>query len=362
MATVAEVPLPSVLLHDHLDGGLRPVTIVELADRVGYTDLPSHDVAALASWFDQSQSGSLEKYLESFRHTIAVMQDRAALERIAYEAAVDLAGDGVVYAEIRFCPLLHTEKGLDPDEVINSVSSGLTRGAAETGLAWGLIIDAMRDGERSMEMARLAVSHRKQGVVGFDLAGPEWGNPPRRHLAACRHARRSGLRLTIHAGEAARALGPSYIAESIDLCGAERIGHGVEMVSNCVIKAGEVVSLGQVAARVRDRQIPLEMCPASNLATGGLRPEEHPIGAFHRAGFNVTISTDNRLMSNTSMSSEFEFVSRHHGFGVDDLALVTRRSLAAAFCDHDTKKRLWEERIAPAYRQAGAQLDGTRSG
>lgn len=349
--------LPSVLLHDHLDGGLRPATILELADDAGYSDLPADQVDDLASWFDQSQSGSLEKYLESFRHTIGVMQERESLERVAYEAAVDLAGDGVVYAEIRFCPFLHTRRGLGTDEVVEAVSSGLTRGAGKTGLEWRLIIDAMRDDTRSVEMARLAVSHRKRGVVGFDLAGPESGNPPRRHLAACRHARESGLRVTLHAGEAAGPKGPAYIAEAMDSCGAERIGHGVEIISDCVVREGEVVSLGRVAARVRDRQVPLEMCPASNLATGRLRPEEHPIGALYRAGFNVTINTDNRLMSNTSMSAEFGFVQRHHRFGLGDLASVTRRSLAAAFCDHDTKTRLWEETIAPAYRMAGAAVE-----
>ncbi len=349
--------LPSVLLHDHLDGGLRPATILELADDGGYSELPSDQPDSLATWFDQSQAGSLETYLESFRHTIGVMQDQESLERVAYEAALDLAGDGVVYAEIRFCPLLHTRRGLGTDEVIEAVSSGLTRGAAASGLVWGLIIDAMRDDTRSVEMARLAVSHRKRGVVGFDLAGPESKHPPRRHLAACRHARESGLRLTVHAGEAAGPMGPAYIAEAMDSCGAERIGHGVEIISDCVIREGEVISLGPVAARVRDRQVPLEMCPASNLATGRLRPEEHPIGALYRAGFNVTISTDNRLMSNTSMSAEFEFVQRHHRFGLDDLASVTRRSLAAAFCDHVTKTRLWEETIAPAYRIAGAEVE-----
>lgn len=351
------MPLPSVLLHDHLDGGLRPETLLELAGAAGYTELPASDAEGLASWFDQSESGSLEGYLDSFRHTIGVMQDRDSLERVAYEAVIDLAADGVVYAEIRFCPDLHTARGLSPGKVIEATTAGLTKGASETGLVWGLIVDAMRQDDRSIEMARLAVANRTRGVVGFDLAGPEVGNPPRRHLAACRHVRESGLRLTIHAGEAAGAFGPAYMAEAMDLCGAERIGHGVQVVSDCVVRDGEVVSVGRVASRVRDRQVPLEMCPASNLATGGLRPDQHPIGALHRAGFNVTISTDNRLMSNTSMSSEFEFVQRHHGFTLDDLALVTRRSLAAAFCEHQTKARLWDGAIAPAYRDAGAKVE-----
>lgn len=349
------MPLPSVLLHDHLDGGLRPSTVLDIAESTGYEHLPASDAASLAAWFDQSESGSLEGYLESFTHTIGVMQDADSLERVAHEAAVDLAADGVVYAEVRFCPWLHTAKGLDPQTVIEAVAAGLA--GSGTGLEWGLIIDAMRDKEHAMEMARLAVRMRASGVVGFDLAGPEAGHPPSHHLAACRFARESGLRLTIHAGEAAGAAGPAYMADAMDVCGAERLGHGVEIVRDCVMDQGEIVKLGPVASRIRDRHVPLEMCPASNLATGGMEARDHPVGALFRAGFNVTISTDNRLMSSTSMSTEFGFVRSHQGFGLDDLALTTRRSLAAAFCTYDTKVRLWEELIAPAYQEAGADVD-----
>jgi adenosine deaminase len=355
---VAKVALPSVLLHDHLDGGLRPETVLDLAHKGGYEDLPGTDIDSVASFFDQSRSGSLESYLDAFRHTIGVMQDRESLERVAYEAAVDLTNDGVVYAEIRFCPLLHTQKGLSSLEVVMAVSAGMKRGAEETGLAWGLLIDAMRQETHSMEMAELAVATQDLGVVGFDLAGPELGNPPGSYLAACRLARTSGLRLTIHAGEAAGDRGPAYMAEAMDLCGAERLGHGVELAWDCVLSDGEVVEIGRVASRVLDRQIPLEMCPSSNLATSRLAPDQHPIGAFYRAGFNVTVNTDNRLMSATTMSAELDFVRRHHGFEVDDLARVTRGSLMAAFCDHATKRRLWEERIAPAYREEGATVGG----
>ncbi|MCI0678877.1 MAG: adenosine deaminase [Actinobacteria bacterium] len=353
-----DVRLPSVLLHDHLDGGLRPDTVIDLARDIGYEGLPADDPLALATFFDQSRSGSLESYLQAFRHTIGVMQGHDSLERVAYEAAVDLAADGVVYAEIRFCPALHTRHGVTPVEVVTAVSSGLHRGAAETGLVWGLILDAMRQEHRSLEMARLAASTRHLGVVGFDLAGPEVGHSPREHLAACRHARASGVRLTIHAGEAAGVLGPAYIAEALEVCGAERIGHGVEVIRDCLLADGEIVDTGPVAARVLDRQTPLEMCPASNLATGRLAPEDHPIGMLYRAGFNVTINTDNRLMSSTTMSGEFDFVRTHHGFGLHDLARVTRRSLEAAFCDHATKLRLWEDRIAPAYVEVGALPGG----
>lgn len=349
--------LPSVLLHDHLDGGLRPGTILELAEARGIDDLPATDEEGLTQWFDQSESGSLEAYLASFQHSLAVMQDAEALERIAYEAMVDLSDDGVVYTEIRFCPGLHTQDGLTPDRVVDAVASGMRVGAEETGLIWGLIIDTLRQFDWGMSMARLAARKRSTGVVGFDIAGPEAPHPPTKNLAACRFARESGLRLTIHAGEAGGNRGVAYMASAMDVCGAERIGHGLEIINDCLLDGAEIVAMGQVARRIRDRQIPLEMCPASNLATNRLAPEAHPVGALFRAGFNVTLSTDNRLMSSTSMSSEFEFVKRHHGFDVDDLALTTRRSLAAAFCGWDDKAALWEDVIAPAYAAAGATPD-----
>lgn len=349
--------LPSVLLHDHLDGGLRPATVLELADRIGYEGLPETNDVALAQWFDQSQSGSLETYLQAFDHTIAVMQSSEGLERVAYEAALDLSADGVVYAEIRFCPQLHTERGMAVDEVVDAVAAGMALGEAETGLEWGLIIDTLRQHDWGELMARLASRSRGRNVVGFDIAGPEAANPPQRHLAACVLAKESGLRLTIHAGESAGAQGVAYMAAAMDVCGAERLGHGLQIIDDCVVTDGEITDTGLVAGRIRDRQIPLEMCPVSNLATSRLEASDHPIGLLHRAGFNVTVSTDNRLMSNTSMSREFELVRRHHGFDINDLALVTRRSLEAAFCDHATKINLWNDRIAPEYRSAGAGID-----
>lgn len=349
------MPLPSVLLHDHLDGGLRVTTILELAAEQGYRDLPHQEEADLTAWFDQSESGSLEEYLRAFEHTIAVMQHPEALRRVAHEAVVDLAADGVVYAEIRFCPDLHTRDGLSSRQVLEAVAQGLAAGASETGLRWGLIVDAMRQMDHGLDMARLAVSSRDLGVIGFDLAGPEASHPPQEHVAACRHARESGLRLTIHAGEE-RSRAVSHIAAAMDRCGAERIGHGANIVDDCVLELGEIVKTGPVASRVLDRQVPLELCPSSNLATSRLAPGDHPVGALFRAGFNVTINTDNRLMSRTSMSREMDLVRNHHGFDVDSLARVTRSALAAAFCDHATKVRLWEGTIAPAYREAGSSI------
>jgi adenosine deaminase len=347
--------LPSVLLHDHLDGGLRPRTVLELAEAGGYRDLPADNDLDLAAWFDQKDSGSLEQYLQAFEPTIAVMQDAGALERVAYEAAVDLAADGVVYAEIRFSPLLHLKKGMEPAEVIEAVAAGMRLGEDETGLKWGLIIDALRHIHDSERLALLALEHRDLGVVGFDIAGPEAGFPPEDHLAAFRLARGGGLRVTIHAGESGGTRGVAHMASAMDQCGAERIGHGVEIINDCEVHEDGISGLGPVARRLRDRRMPLEMCPSSNLATNRLQPDQHPVGLLYRAGFNVTLSTDNRLMSSTSMSEEFDFVRKYHGFEIEDLARVTWRSLDAAFCPWELKAALWEDVIAPASAAAGAK-------
>jgi adenosine deaminase len=343
-----EVLLPSVLLHDHLDGGLRPQTVIELAAAVGHS-LPADDAHSLAAYFDQKRSGSLERYLEAFTHTIAVMQTRTALKRVAREAAEDLLEDGVVYAEVRFAPLLHTRRGLTGDEVVEAVVDGLSEVPE---LAWGLILCAIRSDRDSDRVAELAIRHSPR-VVAFDLAGPEKGHPPERHLPAIRRVREYGLGVTLHAGEAA---GPGSIASALLRCGADRIGHGVDVVEDCVMESGEIRSVGRLAGLVRDRRVPLEICPSSNLATKRWAAEQHPVGALHRAGFTVTINTDNRLMSATRQSAELELVARRHGFGIDDLALVARRSLAAAFCPEPLRRELWENRIAPAYRKAGASV------
>lgn len=348
--------MPSVLLHDHLDGGLRPDTIIELAGEIGYDALPTTDATSLGNWFDQSESGSLERYLESFEHTIAVMQTRSALARVAHEAAHDLWDDGVVYAEIRFSPPLHTMNGLGEHEVIEAVAEGMRQAGEETGLMWGLIIDALRDRQDSDAVARLALAHRGDGVVGFDIAGPERGFPPADHVAAFRAAREGGLRLTIHAGESAGPMGVAYVKSAIDTCGAERIGHGKQIIEDCVVEDGQIVVIGPVARLVLDRQTPLELCPSSNLATGGMLPDEHPIGLLYRAGFNVTLSTDNRLMSATSMTTELDFARKFHGFDITDIARVTRRSLEAAFCSREVKERLLKDVLAPSYLSAGASV------
>ena len=331
------VRLPKAVLHEHLDGGLRVETIIELADACGYGGLPAPDVAALTDWFDQGRSGSLERYLEAFVHTVAVMQSAEAIERVAFEAVEDLAADGVIYAEIRFAPSLLTTMGLGLSDVIEAALSGFARGEAETGTVTRYIADAMRHESDSAQIAATAITFSGQNLVGFDLAGPEAGFPPDDHLAACRMIREANLGLTVHAGE---AYGPDSIWRALHRCGAHRIGHGISIIEDCRLEDGEIGSVGPLAGYVRDYQVPLEVCPTSNLHTGGWTVESHPVGALHRAGFNVSISPDNRLMSRITMSQEFMMLADHHGFGMDDFHAVTRRAIDAAFCDWDTKQRL----------------------
>ena len=343
--------LPKVLLHEHLDGSLRPGTVHQLAERAGHR-LPAGGPERLGEWFHQSGARSLERYLEAFSHTVAVMQTRPALTRVATEAAEDLSSHGVVYAELRFAPHLHTRAGLAPAEVVEAVSAGLEAGARGTGMEWSLILCSLRHTATSLETARLAAGAASLGVVGFDLAGPERGYPAVEHLPAIEAALDAGVRVTLHAGEAA---GPASIADAL-VCGAERIGHGVEVIEDCRVASGEIRETGPIAAEVLERRIPLEVCVKSNLDTKGWQPGGHPLGMLHRAGFAVTLNTDNRLMSATTPTHEFSLAVDHQAFGVDDLALVTRRALEGAFCDERGKADLWERRIAPAYRAAGAAV------
>ncbi len=331
--------LPKVVLHEHLDGGLRPASILELAEELGYDQLPASNPEELADWFDQGQSGSLERYLEAFGHTVAVMQTRDAIERVAFEAVDDLAADGVVYAEIRFAPSLLTQGGLSRSEVVEAALAGFARGDRTTGMTTRLIVDALRHLDDSELAASVAIDFADAGVVGFDLAGPEDGFPPDDHLVACRKIREANLGLTLHAGE---AYGPNSIWRALQRCGAHRIGHGVRIIDDCTVEDGEIVELGRLADYVLDFQIPLEVCPTSNLHTNGWTPAEHPIGMLHRAGFNVSLSPDNRLMSRVNTSDEFVLVSDHHGFTVGDFHALTTRAMQASFTDHLTKQRLLE--------------------
>ena len=255
-----------MLLHDHLDGGLRPRTVIELAAEAGYRDLPTRDPDELARWFTLgADRKSLELYLEGFRHTVAVMQTPRRLERVAAECVEDLAGDGVVYAEIRMAPELLTDGGLTLDEAVEAMLAGLRRGAEGRPITTGLIVTAMRQAARSVEIAELAIRHRDDGVVGFDIAGPEAGYPPTRHLDAFHLIARENFHFTIHAGE---GFGLPSIWEALQWCGAERLGHGVRIVEDIVTRPDGRVTLGRLATYVRDRRVPLEMCPTSNVHTG----------------------------------------------------------------------------------------------
>jgi adenosine deaminase len=343
---------PKVLLHDHLDGGLRPSTVVDLAERSGYTGLPTTDPVELGAWFrDAADSGSLERYLETFAHTVGVMQTKDALVRVAAECAVDLAADGVVYAEVRFAPELHVEQGLTLIEVVEAVLEGFAAGSAQAAangdtIRVGSLLTAMRHAARSQEIAELAVALRDAGVVGFDIAGAEAGFPPTRHLDAFQYLQRANGHFTIHAGE---AFGLPSIWEALQWCGADRLGHGVRIVDD--IEQGPAgPQLGRLAAYVRDKRIPLEMCPSSNVQTGAAPSiAEHPIGLLRDLHFRVTVNTDNRLMSGTSLSREFALLVEAFSYGWDDLRWFTINAMKSAFLPFDERLSIIDHVIKPAY-------------
>jgi adenosine deaminase len=344
---------PKVLLHDHLDGGLRPATVIELAAATGYGALPASDPDRLGEWFRAAaDSGSLERYLETFAHTVGVMQTRDALARVAAECAEDLAADGVVYAEVRFAPELHVEAGLTLDEVVTAVLAGFGTGmrnarAAGHEIRVGTLLTAMRHAARSMEIAELVVRYRDAGVVGFDIAGPEAGFRPTRHLDAFEYLQRENEHFTIHAGE---AFGLPSIWEALQWCGADRLGHGVRIIDDIAVGDDGSVQLGRLAAYVRDKRIPLEMCPSSNVQTGAAKSIfEHPIGLLRRLYFRVTVNTDNRLMSGCSMSSEMAALVDAFGYGWADLQWLTVNAMKSSFIPFDQRLALINDVIKPGY-------------
>jgi len=345
---------PKVLLHDHLDGGLRPATVLELADQVGH-ELPAHDPEALGRWFAESaNSGSLVRYLETFDHTVAVMQTEAAIERVARECVADLAADGVVYAEVRYAPEQHVGTGLDLGQVVAAVRSGFEAGMAEAGgrIVVRQVLTAMRHQARSREIAELAVTWRDAGVVGFDIAGAEAGFPPTRHLDAFEYLQRQNFHFTIHAGE---AFGLPSIWEAIQWCGADRLGHGVRIVDDITVDDDGVAHLGRLAAYVRDKRIPLELAPASNVQTGAAASiAEHPIGLLTDLRFRVTVNTDNRLMSQTSMTSEMDALCEAFGYDLDDLRWFTINAMKSSFLPFDERLTIIDEVIKPGYAALGA--------
>ncbi|MFJ8695187.1 adenosine deaminase [Streptomyces roseolilacinus] len=346
---------PKVLLHDHLDGGLRPGTVVDLARAGGYDALPETEPDRLGRWFrEAADSGSLERYLETFAHTCAVMQTREALFRVAAECAQDLAEDGVVYAEVRYAPEQHLEGGLTLDEVVAAVNDGFREGerrARESGrrIRVGALLTAMRHAARALEIAELANAHRDVGVVGFDIAGAEAGYPPTRHLDAFEYLKRENNHFTIHAGE---AFGLPSIWQALQWCGADRLGHGVRIIDDIRVAEDGTVTLGRLAAYVRDKRVPLEMCPTSNLQTGAAASyAEHPIGLLRRLHFRATVNTDNRLMSGTSMSREFELLSEAFGYTLDDIQWFTVNAMKSAFIPFDERLAMINDVIKPGYAE-----------
>jgi adenosine deaminase len=343
---------PKALLHDHLDGGLRPSTVVDIAGQTGYDGLPATDVDELAKWFrTRSHSGSLERYLEPFSHTVAVMQTPESLYRVAYECVEDLAEDSVVYAEVRFAPELHIDRGMSFDEIVDSVLEGFAAGekacaAAGRPITVRCLVTAMRHAAVSREIAELAIRFRDKGVVGFDIAGAEAGNPPTRHLDAFEYMRDNNARFTIHAGE---AFGLPSIHEAIAFCGADRLGHGVRIVDDIeVLQSG--VRLGRLASILRDKRIPLELCPSSNVQTGAVNSiAEHPFDLLARARFRVTVNTDNRLMSDTTMSLEMSRLVEAFGYGWSDLERFTINAMKSAFIPFDERLAIIDEVIKPRY-------------
>jgi adenosine deaminase len=346
---------PKALLHDHLDGGLRPSTIVELAHETGYDALPETDADQLERWFRESaDSGSLERYLETFSHTVGVMQTSEALHRVAAECAEDLAADGVVYAEIRFAPEQHLEKGLTLEEVVEAVSEGFREGerrarAEGNRIRVGSLLTAMRHAARALEIAELANRYRDVGVFGFDIAGAEAGYPPTRHLDAFEYLKRENNHFTIHAGE---AFGLPSIWQALQWCGADRLGHGVRIIDDIQEDDSGSVKLGRLASYVRDKRIPLELCPSSNLQTGAAPSyEEHPIGLLRRMHFRATVNTDNRLMSGTSMSQEFEHLVRTFRYTLDDMQWFTVNAMKSSFIPFDERLAMINDVIKPGYAE-----------
>jgi adenosine deaminase len=350
---------PKVLLHDHLDGGLRPATVVDLAADAGYRGLPTDDPAALGAWFRSgADRKSLELYLEGFTHTVGVMQAPDAIERVASECAEDLAADGIVYAEVRYAPELSTQGGLSLDEVMRAWLAGFERGMAIAGskgrpIIVRAIVTAMRQYARSVEIAELSVKYRDEGVVGFDIAGPEAGFPPSRHLDAFQLIHHANFHVTIHAGE---AFGLPSIWEALQWCGAERLGHGVRIVDDITVAPDGPVVMGRLAQYVRDRRVPLEMCPTSNVHTGAVASfADHPIDLLRRLRFRVTVNTDNRLMSGVSLSDEFASLHAAFGVGLDEMQWLTLNAMKSSFAPFDQRLRLINGVIKPGYARLMAE-------
>ncbi|MFP5282101.1 MAG: adenosine deaminase [Actinomycetes bacterium] len=352
---------PKVSLHDHLDGGLRPQTVLELAGEIGH-ELPASTPEALGRWFSEAaSSGSLERYLDTFAHTIAVMQTRDSLARVAQEFVEDLAADGVVYGETRWAPEQHLREGLTAAEAVEAVRDGLHEGMQiARGRGQEIVVQqlltAMRHTSPSREIADLAIRYRHQGVAGFDIAGAEAGFPPTRYLDAFDYLKRNNAYFTIHAGE---AFGLPSIWEALQICGANRLGHGVRIIDDILIGEGGQPVLGDLAAYVRNQRVPLEMCPTSNVQTGAAPSlERHPIGLLADLRFRVTVNVDNALMSATTLSREFALLSEAFDYDLDDVRWFTINAAKSAFYRFDARLALIENVIKPGFTKLGAAGGG----
>ncbi len=346
--------LPKVELHYHLDGGLRPETIIELAEKQGI-ELPTTNPAELAEWFHRgADRKNLALYLQGFDLTVSVMQTEEALERVARETVEDLAADGVVYAEIRFAPIQHLEKGLNLESVVKSALRGLEAGSKATGIEYGVILCAMRhqDAPVSLEIAELAVAFANRGVVGFDIAGDENGHPPKKHLEAFNYIRSRNFNLTIHAGE---AFGVESIWQALQICGAQRIGHATRLLEDMVVHGTRIEKMGTLSHFIRDKRIPLEMCLSSNIQTGAAPSfDEHPFGIYYRNNFRAFLCTDNTLMSNTTLSKEMELAVKHFNFTLRDLEKITINAMKSSFLHYDERIRIIYDVLKPKFAEVRA--------
>lgn len=348
--------VPKVLLHDHLDGGLRPETVIDLAKDIKYKKLPTTDAGELNEWFQRgAQKGNLVEYLSGFEHTCAVMQTKEGLFRTAYEMMEDMKKDGVCYVETRFAPVFHTSKGLYLDDVVVAVLEGLEKGKQDFGVGYGLILCGMRNMKNTLEIAELAVNYRNQGVVGFDLAGEEGGYPPKKHIDAFQFIQRANFNITIHAGE---AFGKESIWQAIQWCGAHRIGHGTRILEDLTFdENGNVVGMGDLAQYILDKRIPIEICLLSNVHTGAVdKLENHPFGAMYKSKFRLTLNTDDRLMSGTTMTNECMLATDYFNVSLDDIEKLTINAMKSAFLHHQTRLDYIYNIIKPGYQKMREKL------
>ena len=346
--------IPKVELHDHLDGGVRPETIVELAKEYK-VELPTNDPVDLAEWLCRGANRkSLRLYLEGFGIALSVMQTPEALERIAREALEDLAADNVVYAEIRFAPVLHLSDKMNLESVVRSVLRGLEEGKKKTGVEYGLLLCTMRSQTVSLETAELAVSFREKGVVGFDLAGDEYGHPPKKHLDAFEYIRRKNFNITIHAGE---AFGMESIWQAIQYCGAHRIGHATRLIEDMMVHGTRIEKMGSLSSFIRDKRIPMEVCLSSNVHTGAASSfDEHPFPIYYRNNFRVFLCTDNRLMSNTTLGKELYLAVKHYNLTLRDLEKMTINAMKSSFIHHDERIKIIYDILKPGFTKIRTEI------